>query len=103
MWTSIENLIQASFVFDYGDENDDIDDLVESIKMRFNKFLQAEYKGTIFDWAKETFFKVNFISVRETTDRNSWNNKTVEIVVFLFSMVENFQNHFTSKLQGTEN
>lgn len=69
--TSIENPIQASFVFDYDDGNDDIDDLVESIKMRFNKFLQAEYKGTIFDWAKETFFKVNFISVRETTDRNS--------------------------------
>ena len=67
--TSIENPSQASFVFDYDDKNDDIDDLVESIKMRFNKFLQAEYKGTIFDWAKETFIKVNFISIMETTDR----------------------------------
>ena len=36
--------------------------------MRFNKFLKAEYKGTIFDWAKETFFKVNVISVRGTTE-----------------------------------
>ena len=64
----LEIPFKASFVFDYDDETDDINDLVESIKMRFNKFLQAEYKGTIFDWAKETFFKVNVIFVRGTTE-----------------------------------
>ena len=54
--------VKACFVFDYEDENDDISDLVESIKMRFQKFLQAEYKSTIFDWAQETFSKVDLFS-----------------------------------------
>ena len=45
----------AHFVF----EDEDTDNqLMKNIKMRFNKFLQAEYKCTITDWAKQMFAKV---------------------------------------------
>ena len=46
----------AHFVLE--DEEDEQFQLVKSIKMRFEKFLQAEYKCTITDWAKEMFKKV---------------------------------------------
>ena len=57
----LEIPFKASFVFDYDDETDDISDLVESIKMRFNKFLQAEYKGTIIEWTKEMYSMVSLV------------------------------------------
>ena len=45
----------AHFVF----EDEDTDNqLMKNIKMRFNKFLQAEYKCTLTDWAKQMFAKV---------------------------------------------
>ena len=56
----------ACFIF----EDDDLDEndeetkiLVENIKMRFNKFLQAEYKGTITDWTKEMYSKVSLLFI----------------------------------------
>ena len=52
----------ACFIFEDGndDENDEETKiLVENIKMRFNKFLQAEYKGTITDWTKEMYSLVS--------------------------------------------
>ena len=88
----LEIPFKASFVFDYDDETDDINDLVESIKMRFNKFLKAEYKGTIFDWAKETFSKVDLFPYHFYVNSQ-----------IFYSMVKNFQNHFISELLATEN
>ena len=50
----------AHFVFE-DDETDEDFQLVKNIKMRFNKLLQAEYKGTITDWVKEMFKKVSYM------------------------------------------
>ena len=53
----------ASFIF-YDIPNETIDgdieayNVMENIKMRFNKFLQAEYNGTISDWSKEIYKQV---------------------------------------------
>ena len=55
----------ACFIFEDSEEDEDNDEdkqtnlLVKNIKMRFNKFLQPEYKGTITEWAKEMYFKVS--------------------------------------------
>ena len=47
----------AHFVFE-DDETDEDFQLVKNIKMRFNKFLQAEFKCSLTDWAKQMFKKV---------------------------------------------
>ena len=48
----------ACFMLNYNDKHDEINDLIEAIKMRFNKVLQADYNGTINEWAIELFSKV---------------------------------------------
>ena len=52
----------ACFIFVDDDEDDvgniENDQLVKNIKMRFDKFLQAEYKGTITEWTKEMYSMV---------------------------------------------
>ena len=58
-WTfEKEDFRNALAYFVLEDEEDEHFQLVKSIKMRFDKFLQAEYKCTITDWAKEMFKKV---------------------------------------------
>ena len=47
----------AHFVFE-DDETDEDFQLVKNIKMRFNTFLQAEFKCSLTDWAKQMFKKV---------------------------------------------
>ena len=48
----------ACFVFEIKEKNAEINDLIEVIKMRFNKILQAEFKGKITEWATEMFSEV---------------------------------------------
>ena len=47
----------AHFVFEDDEKYEDFQ-LVKNIKMRFNKFLQAEFKCSLTDWAKQMFKKV---------------------------------------------
>ena len=57
----------SCFIFEDSEDDEDFDEknetniLVKNIKMRFNKFLQPEYKGTITEWTKEMFSKVSLI------------------------------------------
>ena len=57
----------ACFIFDdMEDERDpdqdwEADTLIDNIKIRFDKFLQTEYNGTITDWAKEMYTTVFII------------------------------------------
>ena len=57
----------SCFIFDdIEDERDhdqdwEADALIDNIKIRFDKFLQTEYNGTITDWAKEMYTKVFII------------------------------------------
>ena len=50
----------ACFIFDDG-ENHEAKMLVKNIKMRFYKFLQAEYNGTITEWTKEMYSTVSLL------------------------------------------
>ena len=52
----------AHFVFE-DEDTDAANQLVNIIKMRFNKFLQAEFKCSLTDWAKQMFAKVRFSSI----------------------------------------
>ena len=52
----------ASFVFDFKDKRDEINDLIEVIKMQY-KMLQTEYKGKINEWATEIFSEVINFSI----------------------------------------
>ena len=66
----------ACFIFDDIEDEEDSDEdydtivLIRNITMRFNKFLQVEYNGTIIDWAKELYKKVcyRFIISKTTTN-----------------------------------
>ena len=56
----------ANFIFEDGEDEDkdegiEIDMLVKNIKMRFYKFLQAEYNGTITEWTKEMYSTVSLL------------------------------------------
>ena len=48
----------SCFVFDCTDDSQTINDIVDNIKIRFNKFLQAEFRGTIKEWVEQMFLKV---------------------------------------------
>ena len=106
----------ACFIFEDDEDGDDYDEnnesniLVKNIKMRFNKFLQAEYKGTIIDWTKEMYSKVLFRL--KTIFSWPYNSDFYRLYLpdphyklnnlFIHSMANYFQRRFTSKFKATE-
>ena len=84
------------FVDDDGDNDgsNETDLIVKNIKMRFNKFLQAEYKGTIIEWTKEMYSMVRSSRLEVSKDQ--------PIYLFICSMANYFQGHSTSKFTATK-
>ena len=86
----------ACFIFEDSEEDEDYDEdkqtnlLVKNIKMRFNKFLQPEYKGTITEWTKEMYCKVKFLFLIITSS------------LFICSMANYFRGYSTLKFKATE-